>query len=74
MRIVVVDDIAEFLRAARFLLEEGGHDPAGPARRGDEGPALEEDLPRVLSRLAAARSGGSRTGASWQRGVEPAHV
>lgn len=31
MRMLVVDDIAEVFWTARFLLEEMGQDPAGPA-------------------------------------------
>jgi CheY-like chemotaxis protein len=40
MRILVVDDNAEFLKAARFLLRQLGHEPVGLARDGDEGLAL----------------------------------
>lgn len=40
MRILVVDDNTEFLRAARFLLKQLGHEPVGLARSGDEGLAL----------------------------------
>jgi CheY-like chemotaxis protein len=44
MRILVVDDNADFLRAARFLLKQMGHDPVGLARSGDEGLALAAGL------------------------------
>lgn len=44
MRILVVDDNAEFLRAARFLLKQLGHEPVGLARSGDEGLALAAGL------------------------------
>lgn len=44
MRILVVDDNADFLRAARFLLRQLGHDPVGLARSGDECLALAAGL------------------------------
>ena len=44
MRILVVDDNADFLRAARFLLKQLGHEPVGLARSGDEGLALAAGL------------------------------
>ncbi len=44
MRILVVDDNAEFLKAARFLLRQLGHEPVGLARAGDEGLALAAGL------------------------------
>jgi CheY-like chemotaxis protein len=49
MRILVVDDNAEFLKAARFLLRQLGHEPVGLARDGDEGLALATGLrPEVV--------------------------
>jgi CheY-like chemotaxis protein len=44
MRVLVVDDNTEFLRAARFLLKQLGHEPVGLARSCDEGLALAEGL------------------------------
>jgi CheY-like chemotaxis protein len=44
MRILVVDGSAEFLKAARFLMKELGHEPVGLARDGDEGLALAAGL------------------------------
>lgn len=49
MRILVVDDNAEFLKAARFLLRQLGHEPVGLARAADEGLALAVGLrPEVV--------------------------
>lgn len=44
MRILVVDDSPDFLKAVRFLLRQLGHDPVGLARSGDEGLAMAEGL------------------------------
>jgi len=44
MRVLVVDDSAEFLRAARVLLKQQGHEPVGLARCGEEGLALAAGL------------------------------
>jgi CheY-like chemotaxis protein len=44
MRILVVDDSTDFLRTARHLLREMGHDPVGVARTGDEGLAVAAGL------------------------------
>jgi CheY-like chemotaxis protein len=40
MRILVVDDSPGFLKAARFLLRQLGHEPVGLARSGEEGLAM----------------------------------
>ena len=44
MRILVVDDSPGFLKAARFLLRQLGHEPVGLARSGEEGLAMAAGL------------------------------
>lgn len=44
MRILVVDDSPGFLKAARFLLRQLGHEPVGLAQSGEEGLAMAAGL------------------------------